>query len=80
MNPSEKPAESRSTAPEETGAKSFREASEAKELSLGQEIVLMLKDNKKYWMIPLIGVLLILGLIVILGANPSTAPFIYSLF
>ncbi len=80
MNSSENPTDSRSAAPEGASAKSFREASEAKELSLGQEIALMLKHNKKYWMIPLILVLLILGLIVVLGANPSTAPFIYSLF
>jgi hypothetical protein len=60
-------------------AKSFREAGEEKSLSLGQEIVLMLKQNKKYWMIPLLIVLLIFGVLLILGAT-SAAPFIYTLF
>ncbi len=40
----------------------------------------MLKYNKKYWMVPLVIVLLVFGLIVVLGSNPTTAPFIYSLF
>ncbi len=59
--------------------KSFQEAGEEKNLSLGQEIVLMLKQNKKYWMIPLLVVLLVFAVLLILGAT-SAAPFIYTLF
>jgi hypothetical protein len=61
-------------------SKSFREASEEKELTLAQEISRMLKHNKKYWMIPMLIILVLVSVIVILGANPATAPFIYSLF
>jgi hypothetical protein len=62
-------------------AKSFREAGESKELSLVQEIVHMLKYNKKYWMIPLLVFLLLLGVLVVIAAtSPSVAPFIYTLF
>ena len=57
----------------------FRKAGEEKAPSLGSEIVAMLKHNKKYWMIPLILVLLIFGLLLILGST-SAAPFIYTLF
>jgi Family of unknown function (DUF5989) len=60
-------------------AASFREAGEKKELTLGQEVVQMLRYNKKYWMIPLVVILLIFGVVLILGST-SIAPFIYTLF
>jgi hypothetical protein len=39
-----------------------------------------LRVRKKYWMIPLIFVLLLLGVLIILGGNTTIAPFIYTLF
>jgi hypothetical protein len=39
----------------------------------------LLRHNKKYWMLPLIALLLILGLLIILGGS-AAAPFIYRLF
>ena len=40
-----------------------------------------LKHNKKWWLTPIILVLLIVGLVVILSAvAPVVAPFIYTLF
>ncbi len=39
-----------------------------------------LKHNKKWWLLPIILVLLGLGLIIILGGNAALAPFIYPLF
>jgi hypothetical protein len=38
-----------------------------------------LMDNKKWWMIPIISVLLLLGLLLIAGGS-GVAPFIYTLF
>lgn len=38
-----------------------------------------LKENKKFWLIPIIIVLLLFGLLIILGGS-SAAPFIYTLF
>lgn len=35
--------------------------------------------NKKFWLIPIIAVLLLLGLLIILGGS-AAAPFIYTLF
>lgn len=49
------------------------------ELSLFQEFVQMLKYNKKYWMIPLVFMLLGFGVLLILGST-GAAPFIYTLF
>jgi len=59
--------------------KNFEEAGAAKPTGLVGEFVLMLKQNKKYWMIPLILILLGFGLLLILGGT-AAAPFIYTLF
>jgi hypothetical protein len=39
-----------------------------------------LKARKKWWLTPLIIVLIILGALVILGGTSAIAPFIYTLF
>lgn len=39
-----------------------------------------LKERKKFWLAPIIVVLLLLGIIIIFGANSPIAPFIYSIF
>ncbi len=38
-----------------------------------------LKENKKFWLIPIIVVMLLLGLLIVFGGS-SAAPFIYTLF
>lgn len=38
-----------------------------------------LKSNKKFWLIPIIFVLFLIGLLLVLGAS-GAAPFIYTLF
>lgn len=57
----------------------FELAAGEKELNLVQEFILFLKENKKWWLIP---ILASLGLIAALVAISSTgaAPFIYTLF
>lgn len=62
-----------------TEPKSFREAGEQKPVGLLREIAEMLRDNKKYWMVPMIAVLLFFGVLLILGTT-GAAPFIYALF
>lgn len=42
------------------------------------EFMTFLCENKKFWLIPIILVLLLLGLL--LFASPAAAPFIYALF
>ena len=49
------------------------------ESGLLREFWLLLRHNKKYWMLPLIALLLVLGLLIILGGS-AAAPFIYRLF
>jgi hypothetical protein len=57
----------------------FEEAGAQKNASLFGELFAMLKQNKKYWLIPVIVVLLFFGVLIVLGAS-SAAPFIYTLF
>jgi hypothetical protein len=57
----------------------FEKAGKEKQKSLLVELMLMLKENKKFWMIPIIIILLGFGLLILLGGT-SVAPFIYTLF
>ncbi len=44
-----------------------------------REIWGFLRDNKKWWMIPMLSIILILGALVLVSGSP-VAPFIYTLF
>ena len=57
----------------------FEKSGDGKELGLFGEFAGMLKQNKKYWLIPLILILVLFGVLVILGST-AAAPFIYTLF
>ena len=39
-----------------------------------------LNQRKKFWLLPLIAVLLVFGALIILTAGSAIAPFIYTLF
>jgi len=62
----------------ENEEKSFAEI-EGESQNLVSEFWLFLKDNKKFWLLPIIVMLLLLGLLIILSGS-SAAPFIYTLF
>ena len=47
--------------------------------SLLSEFWAFLKENKKWWLLPIIFVMLMLCVLVFLSASPA-APFIYTLF
>jgi len=57
----------------------FEKAGEEKPPGFLRELFWMLAENKKYWMIPIILVLIGLGLLVWLGGT-AAAPFIYTTF
>lgn len=44
-----------------------------------REFLLFLRTNKKFWLLPLLSALLLIGLVALLGGT-AAAPFIYSLF
>ena len=53
-------------------------ANEARE-GLLVELLDFVRHNRKYWLIPILAVLLALGALVLLGGT-AAAPFIYTLF
>ena len=57
----------------------FEKASNEKQANLVTEFIGFLKETRKFWLIPLIIVMLALGSLLVL-TNSALAPFIYSLF
>ena len=57
----------------------FEKAGQEKNAGIASEFMAMLKQNKKYWLIPLIAILALFGVLIILGST-AAAPFIYTLF
>lgn len=57
----------------------FDNAGAEKETGILGEFFAMVKENKKYWLIPIVLMLLVLGLLILLGGT-AAAPFIYTLF
>ena len=51
----------------------------AKRNSLIGEFFQFVKENKAYWIAPIIIVLMLVGVLIILGSSKA-APFIYTLF
>lgn len=66
--------------PKAENESSFAQAGrQEQDASVLTEFIRFLKHNKRWWMLPILIVLLLLGLLSI-AVNPATAPFIYSLF
>ena len=45
-----------------------------------KDLWLFLKERKKFWLLPIILVLLLLGALIVLTEGSAIAPFIYTLF
>lgn len=58
---------------------SFEELAQQQRTSLLSEFWQFLKYNKKWWLLPIFIVLLLLGILVLLAGTPA-APFIYTIF
>ncbi len=59
--------------------KSIEELNEEPALPLYKEFVLFLLENKKWWLVPILLVLALMGILVALSGS-AVAPFIYPLF
>ncbi len=57
----------------------FEEQADQQQLSLAAEFWLFIKENKAWWMVPILIAFGVLGLLVLLSAT-GAAPFIYTLF
>jgi uncharacterized protein DUF5989 len=54
-------------------------ASDQRSIGILSEVWYLLRQNKKWWLLPIIFVLLLVSLLMVLG-NTVVAPFIYTLF
>jgi len=45
-----------------------------------KEFIAFLKARKRYWLIPLILILLVFSLLIVFAQGSALAPFIYSIF
>jgi len=57
----------------------FQQAAEEPDLGLVREFLLFLRENKAWWMVPILLCLALLALAVWISSSP-VAPFIYPLF
>ncbi len=45
-----------------------------------KDLWLFMKERKKFWLAPVIIILLILGILIVFAGGSAVAPFIYTLF
>ena len=45
-----------------------------------QDLWNFMKQRKKFWLAPVIFILLLLGFLIVIGGGSAIAPFIYTLF
>lgn len=45
-----------------------------------KDLWLFLKERKKFWLLPIIIILIVLGILIVFGGGSALAPFIYTLF
>lgn len=51
-----------------------------KHLSVLSEYLRFLREEKKYWMIPIVLIFVLVGTLVVLLEGSAVAPFIYAIF
>jgi hypothetical protein len=49
-------------------------------LAMLKEIWLLLRERKKFWLLPIIIVLMIFGVLLVFAQSSALAPFIYTIF
>jgi hypothetical protein len=49
-------------------------------LQVVNELWLFMKENKKYWLAPIVLTLVLVGVLLVLAQGSALAPFIYTLF
>ena len=49
-------------------------------MSFLKELWAFMKVRKKFWLLPVLLIMLLLGVLIVLGEGSAVAPFIYTLF
>lgn len=52
----------------------------ARRLGIANELISFLVANKRWWMLPMIAILLLFGVLLVVAQSSAIAPFIYTLF
>ncbi len=52
----------------------------SRRFGIAGELLQFLWSNKRWWMLPMMAVLLLFGVVMILAQSSAIAPFIYTLF
>ena len=63
----------------DTDQESFEQASKSAETGLFADLFAFMVENAKWWLIPIVVVLFLLGILIVAGAT-GAGPFIYTLF
>ena len=58
----------------------IKEALNMSKLKVVSELWQLMRSNKKYWLAPLIIVLVLIGFLLVVAGSSALAPFIYTLF
>jgi hypothetical protein len=45
-----------------------------------KDLWLFMRAKKKFWLLPIVIILVLIGLLIVFGGTSALAPFIYSLF
>ncbi len=75
----EKPSPAAPGANQTSNAADFAAGADGANVGIVSELFDFLRVNKKWWLLPIILVLMVVGVLVILGGSVA-APFIYTLF
>ena len=62
-----------------TSKSDFAKEAEKESVGLVREFGTFLRENKKWWLLPIVITLLLVGVLIVLGGT-ALAPFIYPLF
>lgn len=68
-----------SNSPKQSQKKEFMEQAGKKRSNILREFLDFLRHNKKWWLLPIVLILLLMGLLVLLSGS-AIAPFLYPLF
>ena len=49
-------------------------------MELIKDLFLFIRERKKYWLAPIIMVLLLIGALIVFSGGSAVAPFIYTIF
>lgn len=49
-------------------------------IELLKDLWLFFKERKKFWLAPVIVILILLGVLIVFGGSSAIAPFIYTIF